>query len=261
MEKKIKIIPDKLLNKPLVEAIFELQWELKQEANRQFDPNFPVFVGRFYDKIQDKYSEREDLPICQFADILTPFSVRHRFRSKDNSWPLTQIGPGIVSINDTKDYKWEKFSIDSQFILDKTFEAYPTDIQIKSLSLRYINAIPLSEDFADLIEFISNNFEVQIGFKESIFTDSNILPQTQHFKMEMNFKNDSNSLELVQSFQSGFLESKNALIWTIVAKSIQFNKEQKTIQSWLEEAHLAAKSWFFSLCKENLLKKFQPVYK
>ncbi|WP_275045745.1 MULTISPECIES: hypothetical protein [Fervidobacterium] len=38
-----------LRNKPLIEAIFEVKWRLKQEASGvRMDPNYKLNVGRIY---------------------------------------------------------------------------------------------------------------------------------------------------------------------------------------------------------------------
>lgn len=45
-----------LKNKPLVEAIFELRWELKeQESRMKIDPHYKILVGRIYDKVSNEY--------------------------------------------------------------------------------------------------------------------------------------------------------------------------------------------------------------
>jgi uncharacterized protein (TIGR04255 family) len=79
------IIPERedLPNKPLVEAILELQWELQANPtnnNLQRDPGFRILLGRMYDKVRTKYPELEDLPQTLIPEEVTPRIVRHRFR-------------------------------------------------------------------------------------------------------------------------------------------------------------------------------------
>ena len=40
-----------LKNKPLVEAIFGLKWELQEpQPEMKIDPHYKLLIGRFYDK-------------------------------------------------------------------------------------------------------------------------------------------------------------------------------------------------------------------
>ena len=250
-----QVFPEELLKKPLIEAIFEFRWELQQKEHRELYPNFTILVGRFYDRIKEWYPLKEDLPICQFADALTPFSVRHRFRPKADGWPLTQIGPGILSINDTKNYRWKDFSKEIQSIVDQIYEAYPDKIKPKELSLRYMNAIPLTHD---INTFIKNNFNIKIEFVDSIFKNTAIKSEPHNFKLELGFSGSKENFQLIHQFNSGFLEGKKILVWDIIIKSLNFQKAREEIGQWLEEAHLTAKTWFFLLCKENLITSFQP---
>ena len=104
------IVPEShdLPNKPLVEALFELRWKPDEDASRG-QTAFRLFFGRYYDKIREGYPEIEDLPASQVPEALTPNIVRHRFRARPNQWPLTQIGPGILTVNETEKYKWDSF--------------------------------------------------------------------------------------------------------------------------------------------------------
>ncbi len=58
-----------LKNKPLVEAIFELRWEL-QEHNQglKTDPHYRIIVGRIYDKVSNEYPFHEQLPAASIPD-------------------------------------------------------------------------------------------------------------------------------------------------------------------------------------------------
>ena len=52
----------KLKNAPLIEAIFELRWELsKKPDGRQFDPHHKILLGIIYEKVKDDYPFHEQL--------------------------------------------------------------------------------------------------------------------------------------------------------------------------------------------------------
>ena len=97
-----------LSNKPLVEAIFELKWKLKKSENGgQIDPNYKILVGMLYDRLKRNYPQLEALPASDMPDEMVPHVVQNRFRVGKGKWPLVQIGPGILTVNDTGNYTWE----------------------------------------------------------------------------------------------------------------------------------------------------------
>ncbi len=56
---------DELKNKPLVEAILEVRWELQpfeSESNIRTDPHFSLLPGRFFDRVADRYPHHDELP-------------------------------------------------------------------------------------------------------------------------------------------------------------------------------------------------------
>ena len=115
-----------LTNKPLVEAIFELRWEL-QEVSPGFktDPHYPILIGGIYGKAKSQYGFHEKLPTATMPDEIAGYIVQHRFRKGENSWPLIQIGPGIITLNDTEGYVWEDFEKRIPAVVDMLFDTYP----------------------------------------------------------------------------------------------------------------------------------------
>jgi len=100
----------KLKNKPLVEAIFELKWDLQEMPGEYyFDPDYKMSIGRLYENLKDKYPTQEKLNTATMPDEIAGHVVQYRFRSAENDWPLVQIGPGIVTLNETEKYTWDEF--------------------------------------------------------------------------------------------------------------------------------------------------------
>ena len=58
-----------LKNKPLIEAIFEFRWELREPSpEMKVDPHYKILIGRMHDKISDEYPFHEQLPTATMSD-------------------------------------------------------------------------------------------------------------------------------------------------------------------------------------------------
>src|SRR5579872_3233151 len=91
-----------LLNPPMVEVVFEVRWDLlqDQQTGRMRDPSYPMMYGSMYERLKKEFPFIEDLPSTQAHPEATPFTPRHRIRKERTGYPLMQVGPGIVTIND-----------------------------------------------------------------------------------------------------------------------------------------------------------------
>jgi len=113
-------------NKPLVEAIFKLKRDLRESVSgRWVDPYYKLLIGRIYERIKDEYPFHEQLPTATMPDELAAYMVQHRFRKNENGRHLIQVGPGIITFNDTEGYTWENFKESSIYVLNTLFETYP----------------------------------------------------------------------------------------------------------------------------------------
>jgi len=77
-----KRMPGKdLKNKPLVEAILEVKWELQRLApGVEIDAHYKIFLGRLFDRVSSVYPEHEQLPTATIPDEIVGQVVQHRFR-------------------------------------------------------------------------------------------------------------------------------------------------------------------------------------
>jgi uncharacterized protein (TIGR04255 family) len=71
--------------------------------------NYKILLGLIYDRVTKEYPHHEELPAASVPDELAGHIVQHRFRKSENNWPLIQIGPGLVTLNDTNNYTWKGF--------------------------------------------------------------------------------------------------------------------------------------------------------
>ena len=147
-----------LKNKPLVEAIFEIRWELQEPApGMKIDPHYKILIGRIYDRVKDEYPFHEPLPTSTMPDEIAGYVVQHRFRTDKDKWPLIQIGPGIITLNDTEGYVWEDFEKRIHKVLDVLFEAYPevnNNLRINWLLLRYIDSVDFDYEENNIFSFL-----------------------------------------------------------------------------------------------------------
>lgn len=96
--------PEKLTHPPLVEAILEVRWQLQEQVpGVAVDPKYKLLVGRLYDRLSRDYPFHEPLPTASMPDEMLGYVVQHRFRAAEGVWPLVQVGPGLVTLNDPRD--------------------------------------------------------------------------------------------------------------------------------------------------------------
>src|SRR3990170_3561524 len=146
-----------LKNKPLVEAILEVRWQLQGALpGPQTDPHYKFLLGRLFDRMLKDYPEHEQLPTANIPDEMVAHVVQHRFRVAANSWPLVQVGPGIFTVNSTADYKWEDFRLRVLAAIEKLYEAHPKvgDLKITNLILRYIDAVDFDYITINAFDFL-----------------------------------------------------------------------------------------------------------
>jgi len=78
-------------------------------AGMRVDPHYKILVGSLYEQLKEEYPFHQQLPTAFIPDEMLGYLVQHRFRKGENQWPLVQIGPGIITVNDTEGYIWEDF--------------------------------------------------------------------------------------------------------------------------------------------------------
>ncbi len=240
----------------MIEAIVEIRWGKDSEP----DPGFQVIVGRLYERLQGDYPEIEDLPIVQVPPAMTIHMVRHRFRRLKGGWPLVQIGPGILTINETEAYRWDRFSTRVKSALVKLYEAHPSreNISISQLLMRYINAVELDYLSQDLTTFLSKKMRTKISIPRELFQQTAVKDKPHGLGLQLTFPTDMPRGALHVSFRTGRKKDKPALIWELQMRSVSAEiAEMPTgFDAWLEAAHGLVEQWFFEIAKGELLESF-----
>lgn len=255
-------MPSKILkNKPLVEAILEVKWALTSPTpGVQIDSHYKILLGRLYDKVSEQYPEHEQLPTATIPDEIVGQTVQHRFRYGPNDWPLLQVGPGILTLNDTHKYIWSDFRSRSLSAVDKLFEAYPkpSDLRIESLVLRYIDAVEFDYLKSDLAEFLKEKMKVAISLPESLFASLEVQKHPVFLGLQSVYPCQKPKSQVTVRFSSGQKESRPALLWeTLVeSKGDDVPPMPKGFANWIDAAHTITDDWFFKLIEGELERRF-----
>ncbi len=249
-----------LKNKPLVEAILEVRWQLQNRSGFYIDPNYRLLLARMFDKISEEYPEHEQLPAANFPDEAAAYAIQHRFRVAKNSWPLIQIGPGIFTVNSTTDYKWQDFRSRILSAIKNFYSAYPktAELKINNIVLRYINAVDFDYDKEDVLPFLRDNFKLNISLPANLFDKTNVKGAPNNFIAQFSFDSKKPSGIITLRFATGKRGNISALIWetTVDSTGKYLFQIPEDIEKWVNEAHVLACDWFFKIISGELERRF-----
>lgn len=248
-----------LKNKPLVEAMLEIRWQLTSIGGQESDPHYKILLGRLFDRLSNQYPDYEQLPTANIPDGLVGHVVQHRFRVAKASWPLVQVGPGIMTVNSTDDYTWEDFEPRLNEAMKNLFEAYPkvSELKISTLILRYIDAVAITEN-DNAFEFIRDKLKIKLELPESLFDDSNIANQPVSLNWQSAFR--CNEPKGFFSLQMGLgqRDIQKAIVWDTSVQSVggDLPSLPDGFAKWVDSAHKVTSDCFFKLIEGELERRF-----
>ncbi len=220
----------KLPNAPLLEVIFELNWPINTREDQE---KFQFLLGDIYSKLKSEYPNRQNLVHPTTIDIPLDILINkpmYRF-TKSDSYPLYQIGPGLLSVNTIDaSYFWTDFEKEIIRITKVLSDSYDfEENSILNLGLKYI----------DFFEFDFNNNALDF------------LNEYLHLDIQHNLK-PNNSNPLFFTFAVGYpcnvglfntiinrggVNNKDGfIIETNVTKQIA-SSELGSLSKWLEQSH------------------------
>lgn len=250
-----------LKNKPLVEAMLEVKWGAIPHSvtGPQFDPNYKLFLGRLYDRTCDEYPVYEPLPAASIPDEIAVQVVQYRFRRGENDWPLIQVGPGIFTVNETQKYVWTDFKQRCLGAVDSLFRAYPGEMNINSIMLRYIDALAFDYASVDAYAFLEEKMNLRIGLPGNLFDKPYISKQPEAFTWLSSFRCDNPHGVVKLRFSTGQKDGQPCLIWETMVQSVDQDvpKMPECFQDWLVLAHEITHDWFFKLIEGDLKRMFK----
>ncbi len=259
--KKTEIPP--LLSPPLAEAIFELRWELQTDpqTGRLRDPAYPMMYGRIYERFKKEFPIIEDLPSVQVHPEGSPYVVRHRLRKDKNGWPLVQVGPGIVTVNDAKGYSWKQFKGLIARLIEAIAELYPVGafpLNLVKCEVRYVNGFQFDMQSEDALDFLAEKLHTKIGLDPELFSNNEVGSKPQGVALNLAYQLNRPVGNLAFSFNLGHMDNKPAYILQTVVQSLgeTVPQDKGGFDAWLNEAHDVAENCFLTFCKGSLIEKF-----
>ena len=255
----------RLTHKPLVEAVFELRWDLQDVGQGvRIDPHNKILPGVLFEKLKGDYPAYEILPAANMPDELSRYIVQHRFRRDQKQWPLIQIGQGIFTFNETDNYEWGDFNSRVIKAISILFENYPepSKFNINGLILRYIDAVDIDFKKENILDFLRKELKLNFEINESIFNGTGVVNVPSSIDMRVAFPVTKPAGEIKLRFAKGKKltgEKGDALIWEMVLNSVKTDtpKNVEGIKQWINEAHCLIEKWFFRMIEGNLEARFR----
>jgi|GEM_PF-5954812 len=246
-----------LTNPPVKEIVFEYRWKLEGEKGEEFDSGYELLIGSFYDKLRTRYPKYAPLPI----PVKIPYMAQYRFES-ESRYPMVQIGMGVLAINaTTKNYKWEDFEqriLEAfGFFVDSRKDV--SELECKTLILRYLNSIDFDFEKDNLEKFFKENLGILIKNNDKI-VEKNMEPQPTAVDVRFNYKLLKMNGKFSLHFYRGKMEGieKEQLIWETTISSPNNKKiNRDEIAKWLADAHEIASSVFRNLTAGQLEARFK----
>ena len=252
-----------LKNKPLVEAIFELRWNLQEPTpGMKMDPHYKLLIGRLYDKVSKEYPFHEQLPAAAMPDEIASYIVQHRFRKDKDKWPLIQIGPGIITVNDTEGYVWEDFEKRIIQAVNILFDVYPeseNNLKVNRLLLRYIDAIAFDFEKDNIFTFLKKQVKTELKLYQNLFEDTRVEKLPLGLDLRFSFASTEPKGAIHLRFARGRMKESDALVWETMVESVSEDvaEIQNEIANWVDDAHNLMDDWFFKLIEGELLRRFE----
>ena len=256
-------MPRKILkSKPLIEAIFELKWKLQEiREGIRIDPHYKILVGSLFSKLREDYPYHEMLPAASIPDDIAGHVIQHRFRKGKAEWPLLQIGPGILTVNDTEGYIWEDFEKRINIAINALIESYPEleTFKINSILLRYIDAVEFNFDSNNIFNFLSQKMKTEVTLYDALFNNTGVDSNPSSFDLRYSFPCEEPKGIIHLRFVRGKKDNQEALIWETMVQSTGENVPviASGVADWLNSAHNLTDDWFFKLIEGELERRFE----
>lgn len=250
----------KLPNAPLQEVVFEVNWELDIDptTNQQTDSKFDLAQGVFANTVMKAgFPIWRRMPNASLGGIIASinnYQPLHQFWAGQNQWPVLQIGPGIMTVNDTE----RNYSFEGSFYsligssLDILHDSYQREMKFSRVSLRYINSVELNgEQIIDLTGFLGSNLLIDI--KKGFEIPGRLSNISLH---EVYLLDDGSELNIAVGSGNRFDTNKPAILWqNALTKNGSFDLGH--IKEWLSQAHEVTSQLFKQMASKEFYESFK----
>lgn len=248
-DKHIKKLP----KAPLKEVIFELTWKLEhnQKTHHVFDSGFELAQGIFAQRIKEQFPFKIRLNDSFVEKHILRVPIWQFWKSKE-TYPLVQLGQGILTLNDTdENYVWEDtFLPNVEYLLKILSESYEHELILDTISLRYIDAIEISNNLS-IYDFFNQNFKTNISANIQPYGDLESFSLNETYRLE-----DKSKLILAYSTGFNLKTQRQQLIWQNIIRTKEINVLSNVID-WLNNAHSVSSDVFKRTIKKELYESFQ----
>lgn len=254
-----------LVNKPLVEAILEIKWKLSSPNPQGFeeDPYYRLLLGRFSEKVENDYPFHEPLPTTQIPDAMVVHMAQHRFRTSEDGWPLIQVGPGLMTVNETSGYSWDDFKKRCDEAVRNLLDAHPAkeNFETQEMTLHYLNAVDVDFSQESVFDFLRDKMKTSISLPDSLFDNGQVKKSPTIFNWQASFPTDDPGGIVTLRFAIGMHKGNPALIWETLTQATPEHVPAipAGFPEWLEKAHALTDDWFFKLIEGKLKERFSDA--
>lgn len=252
-----------LLHPPILEAIFEIRWELEGEpsSGRLRDPSYPMIYGSMYERLKKDFPVIEDLPSIQAHPETTPYIPRHRIRKEKNGHPLVQMGPGILTINDAKGYSWSTFQALILRAVKLIIDLYPDQdfpLNFIKTELRYVNGVRCDIARENPLSFLQEKLHIKLEPDASLFEGNLVHERPNTVGCNLSYVLEKPMGHLGIAANLGQVDGKPAFIQQTLIQSFGevVPSDIESLTPWLKEAHQAAEHCFSVLYRGELMHRF-----
>lgn len=252
-----------LRKKPLLEAVFELRWKSRIEDTlpSSVDPDYSFLVGLFQGAVKNDFPFPVRLPASQIPAELVNYVAQYQFRVADGAWPLVQLGPGLLTVNETTTYVWkdhfERYCVD---LIRKLVDVHPNAGQLSpyQAQLRFINGLNVDDD-NDVLEELKRQLNTRIGLPNDVIQSVGSDSAPNGLQMAISFPLQQPSANLTISMSKARSNEKNVIMFDISVISAESQLESffDDYNTWLQSAHDVAESVFFGFLSDDLLERFE----
>jgi uncharacterized protein (TIGR04255 family) len=258
-----------LPNKPLVEAILEMRWQLAPAPGQGFaqhgppgltlDPNYKLALGRFAAYVEDEFPHYEQLPSASIPDEMASNVVQHRFRVGPDSWPLAQLGPGILTFNDTDGYDWPVFRDKAKSVVAALGRSYPQNGKpmFNRAVLKYIDAAPFDYFKHSVFDFFGK-LKINSGLAVDFLTPLGVEPSPNSMLWRASFRSSNPAAVLSIQISTALKGTERAVVWetTISSADNEVPTTDEAFATWLEAAHTTTSDVFLKMTEGELYHGF-----